>query len=61
MNVLGSCSATNEQRKLEANSLHLLGHMNHLVQRRCDQAGQTNYVWWEEWKEGKTKPGCPLG
>ena len=42
--LLGGCGSTNEQRDLQFQSLHLLGDMDHFVQRRRDEAGQPEDV-----------------
>mmetsp|Transcript_30482 Transcript_30482/g.79140 ORF Transcript_30482/g.79140 Transcript_30482/m.79140 type:complete len:974 (-) Transcript_30482:1460-4381(-) len=41
---LGGGGAADEQRDLEAGALHLLGHGDHLVERRRDQAGAAEDV-----------------
>ena len=41
---LGGGRAANQQRNGEALTLHLLRHVNHLVQRRGDQPGEANQV-----------------
>merc|ERR1719361_925823 len=42
--LFGGCGSANEQRDLEIQSLHLLGNMDHFVQRRRDEAGQPEDV-----------------
>ncbi|CAJ1779966.1 hypothetical protein LMCDFJHI_02901 [Aeromonas salmonicida] len=37
---LGGGGTADQQRQLEALTLHLFGHVHHLVERRCDQARQ---------------------
>ena len=41
---LGCCSAPYQQRQFETETFHLLGDMNHLVQRWGDESGKTNDI-----------------
>ena len=42
--LLGGCGSTYEQRDFEFQSLHLLGNMDHLIQRGRDEARQPEDV-----------------
>ncbi len=57
----GRGGTTNEQWALHSLLLHLLGHVNHLVQRGSDQTGETNDIGVDSLGLGNNLVGWKVG